>query len=105
MTNEEKRLELQAKFEEIPGIKKVYFQPPESFKLEYDCILFNRDGDYKISADDQLYQHRWRYQVTLVTRDPDTEIPDILLRTFQYCSFDRWYAADNLNHYVFTLYY
>jgi hypothetical protein len=32
-------------------------------------------------------------------------MPNRILNHFQLCSFDRTYVADNLNHFVLTLYY
>ena len=34
------RSDFQTVLESIPGVEKVYFQPPESVKLVYPCILY-----------------------------------------------------------------
>lgn len=99
------RLELQKLLEKIPGVKKVYFQPPETIRMKYPCIRYNRDGAFKIEADDYPYHTRTRYSVTVIDPDPDSKIPDYILNHFQFCRADRNYTADNLNHAVFTIHY
>lgn len=44
------------------------------------------------------------YKITLIDDDPDSELPD-KLETFPLCQFDRFYPADNLNHWVYNLYF
>lgn len=95
---------LQEVLEQIPGINKVYFNPPESVKMKYPCIRYSlKDIDIK-RADDTAYTKTRCYDLVLICEDPNNEFIDYIL-SLQACSFDRHYKADNLNHYVFTLYY
>lgn len=96
--------ELRAFLERLLGSRNVYFQPPESFKLEYPCIVFERSGIRTDSADNRKYLKHKRYTVTFISKDTDSEIPD-LLSELEYCSFDRRFTSDNLYHDVFTLYF
>lgn len=96
------RLELQALFEE--ATEHVYFQPPSNTKMEYPCIVYKRDNSWVEHADDRPYTHAKSYQVTVIDRNPDTELPDII-EAFRYCSFDRTFATEGLNHYVFNLFF
>lgn len=98
------RLELQKILEEILGTKYVYYQAPESVKLTYPCIIYQRNTGRDFRADDTLYNYHKSYTLTLIDKDPDSEIPDKLLY-LEYCQMDRFYKADNLNHWVFTIYY
>jgi len=100
-----KRKELQSRFEALPGIAKVYFQPPENLKLKYPCIVYNVNNAMVNHADDYPYILHRRYEVTYITTDPESSIPDILLKEFQYCSYDRRFVSDNMYHDVFTIYY
>lgn len=84
---------------------RVYFQPPETVKLRYPCIIYELSGINTRKANNQLYNAKKRYSLTLITRDPDTSYPDLILKSLQYCSFNRYFQMDNLNHYVFDLYY
>lgn len=89
----------------ILGSRNVYFQAPESVKMEYDAIRYELGGKDLKRADNKIYKSINRYEGVIITRDPDTTIPDKLLANFEMCSFGRPYTADNLNHYPFTLYY
>ena len=99
------RLALQSAFEEILGSRNVYFQTPESVKMQYDAIRYALSGKDLKRAGDNIYKMTNKYEGVVITRDPDTDIPDKLLAHFEMCSLGRPYTADNLNHYPFTLYY
>ena len=107
-----RRLELQTKLEEIMArhvpkpwkTNRVLYQPPETFKMEYPCIRYRLDGMAPVHADDIHYLRMVRWNLTLVDRDPDSEIPFSIL-TLPYCRMDQYYTADNLHHWTFTLYW
>lgn len=82
----------------------VYFQPPENHKLEYPCIFYNRSRMNTQFADNVPYRFKKRYEVTVVDLDPDSAIPD-KVASLPFCEFDRFFAADNLNHDVFNLFF
>lgn len=103
-TRKERVLRLQEKLKKIPGVKDAYFQPPPSVKMKYPCIRFSLDDDWTLYADNQRYSTRWRYSVVVIDRDPLSEIPIKVMDAFRHVGFDRFYTADNLNHYVMTLY-
>ena len=96
------RLELQALLEGVT--EHVYFQPPASIHMQYPCIIYSRDGTSTDRANNGLYRHAKRYQVTVVDRNPDTELAD-KVEALRYASFERSFAADDLNHYVFSLFF
>lgn len=98
------RIELHEELRVILGSGFVYFQPPESKKIVYPCIIYALDNLDIKHADDKPYLNRKRYVVTIIDKDPDSEIPDRML-SLPFCSFDRGYTSDNLNHWVFHLYY
>lgn len=99
------RLELQSKLEELLGSRNVYFQPPESIKLNYPCIIYSRGITHKtIFANDNQYQHRIRYDVIIIDKNPDSEILD-KIASLPMCVFQRHYTSNNLNHDVYELYY
>lgn len=98
-------LQLQNKLELFLGSTNVYFQPPESVKMEYPCIVYKLGGIPVNKADNTVYKFNTYYEVTLIHKDPDNELKDKILKYFKYCSFDRFYIADNLNHYVYRLYF
>lgn len=97
------RLKLHEILCEVLGSRNVYFQPPENLKMSYPAIVYSRDDLENTSANNSAYIRKTEYMVTLIDRDPDSEILDSL-RCLPYCRFDRHYTSDNLNHDVFTIY-
>lgn len=98
------RLELHAFLVDILGSSNVYYQPPESVKLKYPCIKYERSNIVNVSADDKVYKQSHFYTITVIDFNPDSEIVERLSKVPK-IDFDRHYTADNLNHDVFTLYY
>ncbi len=99
-----RRIELQSLLEEILGSRNVYFQPPASLKMQYDCIRYERiriDTDH---ADNLPYQLYDRYQIIAIYKNPDSDLPR-KIAALPMCYHERHYTADNLNHDVFNLYY
>ena len=91
--------------EVLKGIApNVYFQPPNGTKMVYPCIIYVRDMTHTQQADNRLYKDTKRYSVTVIDRNPDSPIPDQVLR-LPLCSHDRFFTSDDLNHDVFTLYF
>ncbi|ASR84594.1 hypothetical protein PQB76_gp014 [Arthrobacter phage Cheesy] len=86
------------------GAEKVYFQPPANVSMVYPCIVYKRDSADTKFADDTSYRYTKRYMVTVITDDPDSEIPDKLAQ-LPLCTFNRHYVSGNLNHDVFNLYF
>ena len=98
------RLSLQMLLESIIGVGKVYFQPPPNLQMQFPCIIYNRDSADEKYANNYLYQHKQKYQVTVVDRNPDSPIP-MQIAYLPLCRYDRFFTADNLNHDVFTLFF
>lgn len=99
------RLELHEELCKLLGSRNVYFQPPGSLTLKYPCIVYALSGIDKKNANNTVYKTDKRYELTIIDYDPDSEIPDKILEHFAKCSFDRMFVSDNLNHWVFSLYY
>lgn len=97
-------LELQSKLEELLGSDQVYYQPPESVKMEYPAIVYSKGGIRNFHADNTKYLTKNRYEVTVIARLPDNEVINKLLE-LPFSSYDRHYNSDNLNHDVLTIYY
>lgn len=101
----DRRLELHERLIEILGNKNVYFQPPASVYLSYPCVIYNiGNGDIK-RADNSVYMHTNSYEIMFIYKSPNTEILEQMLGSFTMCNVSRVYVADNLNHYVFNVYY
>lgn len=72
--------------------------------MEYDCIRYERSRIDPRFADNQPYSLHDRYQVTVIYRNPDSDLPKQIAQ-LPMCTHDRYYTADNLNHDVFNLYF
>ncbi len=99
------RLELHKEFEELIGNRNVYYQPPASYKIKYPCIVYQQARPSTRKADNFSYLRVPAYSVTIISKDPEFDLPKRMTEHFQYCSEDRFFTADNLNHWALTLYY
>ena len=100
-----RRLQLHEKFCEILGTRNVYFQPPASVKLNYDCIVYRVQNRNDLNADNKRYRNLIAYEVKFIYRDPDSLIPEIIMNSFDYVIHNNTFVVDNLHHDVFTIYY
>lgn len=98
------RLELQTLLEELAAPNQVYFQPPQNSAMVYPCIVYQRDDSFTQHADNLRYGHAKRYQVTVIDRNPDSEIAEAV-EELPYTRFDRFFVTDGLNHTVFQMFF
>lgn len=96
--------ELQALLEETIGSRNVYFQPPADKKLTYPCIVYQLDYIITSYANNLPYIPKKRYAVTYIDKSPDQYIPDKIGK-LPFTAFSRFYVADNLNHYVYKMFF
>nr|DAM93528.1 MAG TPA: tail completion protein [Caudoviricetes sp.] len=98
------RLELHSLLQELLGSSNVYYQPPESIKMQYDAIRYSKQTIMSRYANDRKYMMRDCYELIVISRLPDNPVIKKLLE-LPYCSYNRHYIADNLHHDVLTIYY
>lgn len=72
--------------------------------MVYPCIVYNRDLSQTEYADNVPYAYTQRYQVTVIDKNPDGDIREKVAALPQ-TLYIRFYAADNLNHDVFNLFF
>lgn len=82
----------------------VYFQPPDGRSMDYPCITYKRGEENVQFADNGPYRSKQRYEVTVMDRDPDGVLREMVSK-LSLCKHDRFFAANNLNHDVFTLFF
>ena len=99
------RLDLDDRLRMMLGSKYTYFQPPESVKLRYPCFVYSHEDIDQNWANNHHYLDRNRYTITFITKDVESDIAKRMFDEFPTSSFDRKYSADNMWHYVFTLYF
>lgn len=85
-------------------VDHVYFQPPPNYQMQYPCIVYNLDDIETLYADNKPYRHMKQYQVTVIDSDPDSQIPG-KIADLPLCGFDRHFTSDNLNHFVYNLFF
>ena len=87
----------------VDGDGHLYFQPPESVRMKYPAIVYQRNRIHNRFADNKVYAQSDEYQVTVVDKDPDSELVR-QVSMLSKCRHIRHYTAANLNHDVFNLY-
>ena len=98
------RLDLQGLLEELLESRNVYYQLPESIKMQYPAIRYSKKNIQSVYANNSKYLMRDCYELIVISRNPDDPVIKRLL-ALPYCSYDRQYIADNLYHDVLTIYY
>lgn len=82
----------------------VYFAPDENVKMKYPCIVYQRDYADTKFADNKPYAHKKRYQVTVITQEPDDPVPD-KVAMLPMSTFNRFFASEYLNHDIYNVYF
>ena len=106
----ERRLALQALLEETLAADNggdrdnVYFQPPPDVQMAYPAIVYNRDSSNTRYANNMPYSRVKAYQVTVISSNPDSVIPD-RVAALPMCEHQRFFSTAGLNHDVFTIYF
>ena len=88
---------------EPDGDRHTYLNPPPSVRMRYPAIKYSLNSIDQTFASGGLYQAKPSYQVILIDPEIDTKYLKPMLQ-IPYCRFNRFYIADNLNHWVFTIY-
>lgn len=103
------RLSLHEDLKTLLGSNNVYYQPPESLKIKYPCFIYRLSAANVHAADNNIYLYNRQYQLTYITKDPDSElideIPKYFARKFKGCRMSAHFTSDNLNHYNYTIHY
>ena len=99
------RLELHNELKALLGSNNVYFQPPESEKIKYDCFVYKLSDILGRHANNKNYSHFKRYEVTLITKKADNDLIDSIILHFPYCIYNRSFTSEYLYHHVFYIYY
>lgn len=98
------RLELHETLCDILGSRNVYFQPPTNVTMRYPAIVYNLSDIENRHANDGVYSFTNQYQITLIDRNPETDVV-YKINQIQTANFIRSYSSDNLNHWVFEIFF
>ena len=99
------RLELHEELCEVLGSRNAYFQGPGADRMIYPAIKYDMARPTVRKADNKNYLMLPAYDIIIIDPDPDSTIWQDLMNRFQYCYFNRFYKADNLNHWSLTIHY
>jgi hypothetical protein len=86
-------------------LPNVYFQPPSNIQMVYPCIVYNKTNKIRHFASDIIYLSQWEYNLTVIDRDPDSDVAERIEKHFNHCGISQSYTVDNLNHTILSLYY
>jgi len=98
-----RRLELQAKLRTLAP--KAWYQKPPAHQMTYPCFVYKAIEPKVNHADNIGYLLFQAYEILYITEEENDEIIKMMVDTFPHCHVGRKYVADNLYHYVFTIYY
>lgn len=96
------RLELHNKFLKLT--KNVYYQPPVGTIMKYPAIRYTKNDIENTFADDGVYMQDHSYMVTVIDKNPDSEIAEAISK-FPMSDFIRHDTVEGLNHDVFVIHY
>ena len=99
---EQRRLELHELLAELLGSRNVYYQPPESVRMNYPAIKYSRDDIQNTFANNNVYMQKYTYEITVIDEDPDSEIVDKISK-LPTARFERHYTSDDLNHDIYKI--
>lgn len=97
--------ELRKVQEDTLGYQHTYFEPTEQVRMQYDAVVYNRTDMNVRRADDKSYMVRNAYQVMVISRDPETKVPEAIQWHFARCTPGKSFVRDNLYHFPFTIFY
>jgi hypothetical protein len=99
------RLQLQRELEEMLGNKNVYYQPPESLRMKFPCVVYKKLRGFTRYADDIPYTFQQPYELTYITSEPDSPITYELAMKYPTIRHMNSFVSDNRYHEVFELRY
>lgn len=82
----------------------VYFQPPETVKMHYPCIVYGRTKIDPQYADNNPYLLHVCYSMRYITKDPDDPVI-FQLASLPKCRHTNQIRKDNLYQEAYTIYY
>jgi len=96
------RYTLSRELHDILGSNNIYYNPPESQKMNFPCIVYNRTYINDIKADNIKYLDYTTYKIIVISKSPDhPAIKKILQIPMTRLSAN--YVKDGFYHDVITL--
>ena len=94
-------------YPDIDLTSRIYYQTPEDNNMSYPCVLYEQDDKDITKADDINYRMLNKYKITIIDKNPDSDIADYILsnQKIKYIGYDRPYKSNNLYHKVIIIFY
>lgn len=88
-------------------VDNVYYrQPPPNVAMRYPCIIYyEKFPDYEERADNGIYISQKKYTLTLIERNPVSEVAELIRSSFMKCAITQYYIVDGLHHTKLDLYF
>lgn len=100
--NKAKRIDFHNKL--VAACGRSYYQPTQNTKLEYPCIVYEELPETVLYANDKRFETIPQVQITVIDRDPDSEITEKLVERFPESRMVNKNVVDNLYHTIYELY-
>ena len=100
--NKAKRIDFHNKL--VAACGRSYYQPTQNTKLEYPCIVYEEIPETVWYANNTRFETIHQVQITVIDRDPDSEITDKLVERFPESRMVNKTVVDNLYHTIYELY-
>lgn len=102
-----KRLQFHEELAKLSPAAKptLYFNPPANVRLTYPAVVYSFRGTNDTFSDGVRYLQFHIYEAVVITTDPDSELPFLVLNGFNYSRMGTPYVKDNLYHTPITINY
>jgi hypothetical protein len=97
--------QLQIELEKILQSHHVYFQPPESLRMQYPAIRYKLVDYKQLKANNHVYFRVPRYTITVITTDPDSDIATKILDHFPNSSYENKFGSNGLYNETINLFF
>lgn len=97
------RLTLHQKLIDILGSGNVYYNPPETLKMNFPCIVYSLNYIERIDADNNMYLDFTKYKIVLISKKVDHPAVKELMK-LPLTRYSTRYTKDGFYHDAFILY-
>ena len=85
--------------------KNIYFDPPETTKLSYPCIIYHEQPPSVKGANNSHYVTHTAYRVTVIDKDPERQIAKEIDQTFKHSRIITYFTTQGLRHSVIEIFW
>lgn len=97
------RIELHHQLEQSFGVK-AYYQPPESMKLTYPCVVYSFETFNTRNANNMPFVINERYKVSYLHKNVDDSRCKAVLRDFDKITHTQHYVTNGVYNDIYYIY-